>query len=695
MESRVFWLFVICYVTCILRKNALGESTSTKVFMSINNAFQPDVEILKTENVRTVQSIETETRLDGRITVKNDWSKFEIPLESPKNLSETKISNDFLKANCPRYCIEQVETGKNDSVVEDINFFLSFAKNESERDENLNVAILHERDFLDNSPNMKITRPIYNRNVTIVLDNCEKKKLVHGVNLNEYTETNFHIDDNVTEIVINILGNLTHAVLTISKINTEKDFNKIEDTQSKATTINNKSKKFNNLRKDAHENIDNNRINIYAIPLVNSKINGRPPKEREFARLFERSAEIMDEKETNNDDETMTNDYSDVLLPSVASAVAKNMIKYPIFSLRNNTLTRASYGDFRIPQNASKNSKAFNGKIFALDQQQKIQPRSSEIASLNEDIDTNDMKLSTRDNVLMDNDQDFSAQFAQNIGDSSLERRKIMLEINVKSNLIAAPGTTHRVLFDVTNNCVLPVRYAIRARSSPFRIIGVQPIYLWLYPGQTNYVAVDIVVPLDIPDATVNTLTLSIDGTEIPEKTVYIYVQKYAISKIKSIDNIKPTLEYSFNSNCAGKLDKDRCEKTFWSADIIVQDYDSGLKRVLSTPNGLYLNTKFISGTKDRVTFFYLSNCCSTIATITAIDISENQYVRTVDVTAWDNLSQGEIAAIVLGALLLLFLIIFLIIAIVYCVRKRSSHDLPYTQRYGSRPPARSERTSF
>lgn len=62
---------------------------------------------------------------------------------------------------------------------------------------------------------------------------------------------------------------------------------------------------------------------------------------------------------------------------------------------------------------------------------------------------------------------------------------------------------------------------------------------------------------------------------------------------------------------------------------------------------------------------------------------------------AWDNLSQGEIAAIVLGALLLLFLIIFLIIAIVYCVRKRSSHDLPYTQRYGSRPPARSERTSF
>lgn len=113
------------------------------------------------------------------------------------------------------------------------------------------------------------------------------------------------------------------------------------------------------------------------------------------------------------------------------------------------------------------------------EQQQKVQPRSSEIASLNEDIDINDVKLSTRDNVLMqihtqDSDQDFSTQFARNIG-NSFERKKILLEINAKSNLIAASGTTHRVLFDVTNNCVLPVRYAIRARSSPFRILSIMP----------------------------------------------------------------------------------------------------------------------------------------------------------------------------------------------------------------------------
>ncbi|XP_070154402.1 uncharacterized protein [Polyergus mexicanus] len=562
MKSRVYWLFVICYVTCILYRNALGVSTSVKVFTSINNASrsEKDAGILKSENTRNVQSIETKTRLDG-ITLENGWSKFDIPLESPKDLSEMiKFPSDFLKERCSRYCIQQVKTGENDSIVKEFN--------------------------------------------------------------------------------------------------TEKDSNKILDEgieKTKETNINKKIQEFINLRK--------------------------------------RSAEIMDENKTNNDDETM--DFSDVLLPSVETTVARNFINYSVFSLRarNNSLT--SYGDIKIPKDALKNSKAFNGKILVLEQQQKAQSRSSEIASLNEDIDTNDVKLSTRDNVLMqihtqDSDQDFSTKFARNIG-NSFERRKILLEINAKSNLIAAPGTTHRVLFDVTNNCVLPVRYAIRARSLPFRIFSIMPTFLWLYPGQTTNVAVDIVVPLDTQD-TVNTLTLSIDGTEIPEKTVYVYVQN-AISK--SIDNVKPIVDYTFNSNCAGKLDKDRCEKTFWSVDINVQDSDSGLKRVISTPNGLYLRTKFISGTKDRVTFFYSSTCCSTTATITAIDVSDNEYSRSIDVTAWDNLSQGEIAAIVLGALLLLFLIILLIIAIIYCVSRRSSHDLPYTQRYGSRPPVRSERTSF
>ncbi|XP_028047875.1 uncharacterized protein LOC114253740 [Monomorium pharaonis] len=374
-------------------------------------------------------------------------------------------------------------------------------------------------------------------------------------------------------------------------------------------------------------------------------------------------------------------DFSNISLsPRESTTINRNIMNY--FVLRNNSL--ASYGEFRILPNVS-NTK-----------EQKVQPRSSEVASLNEDID---MKMKTHpshtysETVPMEmENSDQSQRLSTQINEDSFEKKKLLLELNSNSKLIAVPGTTHRLLFDAMNNCILPVRYAIRARSSSFRIYNIVPTYMWLYPGQTDQVAVDILVPPGNQD-TVNTLTLSIGGTEIAEKTVNIYVQN-TFSKI--LDNVKPTIEFSFNSNCAGKLDKDRCEKTLWSADITVQDYDSGLKRVIAIPNGVYARTNYVSGTKDRVTFYYSSTCCITTATITAIDIAENQYTRSIDVTAWNNLETGEVAAIVLGALLLLFLLILLIVGIVYCVRKRKSEDLPYTQRYGSRQqPARSERTSF
>lgn len=104
-------------------------------------------------------------------------------------------------------------------------------------------------------------------------------------------------------------------------------------------------------------------------------------------------------------------------------------------------------------------------------QEQKIQARSSEIASLNEDGDAKmDSPISeTVSTHVADSDQSqrFSTQI---INEDLFERKKILLELNANSKLIAAPGTIHRVTFDVTNDCLLPVRYAIQAISSPFRI---------------------------------------------------------------------------------------------------------------------------------------------------------------------------------------------------------------------------------
>lgn len=85
---------------------------------------------------------------------------------------------------------------------------------------------------------------------------------------------------------------------------------------------------------------------MYAIPVINSEMNKRSK------HAFKRSADIMDEekKVINNEDEIMTDNFSEVLLPSVKPTVAKNIANYSILT---------SYG-------APKDIKTFNEKIFTI-----------------------------------------------------------------------------------------------------------------------------------------------------------------------------------------------------------------------------------------------------------------------------------------------------------------------------------------
>jgi hypothetical protein len=104
----------------------------------------------------------------------------------------------------------------------------------------------------------------------------------------------------------------------------------------------------------------------------------------------------------------------------------------------------------------------------------------SEVASLNEDADVEATKSFAIENVSTrvadgDHNQELSSDFAGDSDGNILRRKKMLIELNTDSNLIATAGTTHRVIFDVSNSCFLPVRYAIRARSTPFRIYNVQP----------------------------------------------------------------------------------------------------------------------------------------------------------------------------------------------------------------------------
>lgn len=94
----MFWFTV----TCILCKNAIGESISTRIFASINNASQLDAGTEITQNERL---IELQTR-PVETAWKNDILESEILHKSPRvnDISvKTKILNEFGNVKCFGY----------------------------------------------------------------------------------------------------------------------------------------------------------------------------------------------------------------------------------------------------------------------------------------------------------------------------------------------------------------------------------------------------------------------------------------------------------------------------------------------------------------------------------------------------------------------------------------------------------------
>ncbi|CAD1481294.1 unnamed protein product, partial [Heterotrigona itama] len=402
----------------------------------------------------------------------------------------------------------------------------------------------------------------------------------------------------------------------------------------------------------------------------------------------ERSLEYLVQDEEGNKqtrEETSTENNSSIITPNTENMLV-NFIEHVITSRVD-----------KSPATTSTSSKEkFFGPMIPIEERGKLQERSSIGVVENVDVDVETpiqktVNISTRMIETLDNSE-LSEELVNYGSKNIIEEKRTLIEINRNSKLLASPGTIHRIVFDVMNSCVLPVRYTFRVNSTPFRLYNVQPTSTWVYPGQMCNIEIDLVIPNNVAPDTANTVTLSILGTEIKEKSVYLYVQG-SLSKLT--DDIKPTMEYSFNDNCAGKLEKDRCYKSRWSIDITIQDYDSGLKRVISSVNNIYPRTEFIGGTRSPVTFYYSATCCEKTVKITAIDLLNNYNTMTIDVTEWNNLSEAQIAAITMGALLALLLLIVIIVSIIYCIQKRKSHDFPYTQRYGSRPPTQPERTNF
>lgn len=104
--------------------------------------------------------------------------------------------------------------------------------------------------------------------------------------------------------------------------------------------------------------------------------------------------------------------------------------------------------------------------------------------------------------------------------------------------------------------------------------------------------------------------------------------------------------------------------------------------RIQSNPRGIIVRTPFIAGTTNLVKATYTASCCTTKVTITVFDVAGNQKIISVDVREYW-LDEASIAAVVLGSILFIVLIVLIICSIVWCCRRKKSREFPV---YRSRP---------
>ncbi|CAB0038293.1 unnamed protein product [Trichogramma brassicae] len=208
-----------------------------------------------------------------------------------------------------------------------------------------------------------------------------------------------------------------------------------------------------------------------------------------------------------------------------------------------------------------------------------------------------------------------------------------------------------------------------------------------LFPGETGRVRLEIDVPIHAAESQSGIVTLQVKSVEPTEKSAQVFVKLEGKS---NYDIYKPLIYYYFNNNCAGRTTGDRCLKSFWSVDVTIQDLNSGLKSVESIPKGIYPRTPYVSGTRGPVHFYYTSNCCNRAFELSAVDTTGNKVIRIIDVNAWYNLMEGEVAAICVGVVLIIVLVALAVVTGLYCAHKRKSHN--FSADYGYRTGGGSSR---
>ncbi|XP_044256195.1 uncharacterized protein LOC123006088 isoform X2 [Tribolium madens] len=245
----------------------------------------------------------------------------------------------------------------------------------------------------------------------------------------------------------------------------------------------------------------------------------------------------------------------------------------------------------------------------------------------------------------------------------------ITIDLGLGSELITQPYRQPQLFFEVTNNGNTPTLVRFFCKDDKGILLSMDPWYKWINPQETATVRVTLTTRSGQYQ---DFITFTAAGTETVTKKVIVDVG------ISSDDRRDPHIDYHFTSDCTGVL-LGSCEDATWTVEVKAKDTGSGLLQVISRPKGIYFPNGFTSGTTEEVTGFFSESCCNPDLELIAFDRQNNRRTRHIN-AYWATLSPGAIAAIVLGVIILILLIIGLFFLIRRCCiawRNKESYDLP------------------
>ncbi|XP_002132605.2 uncharacterized protein [Drosophila pseudoobscura] len=257
------------------------------------------------------------------------------------------------------------------------------------------------------------------------------------------------------------------------------------------------------------------------------------------------------------------------------------------------------------------------------------------------------------------------------------------IELSTQSQLLVTAGQTATLLFEVTNMRTETVYSTIQVTDERRFLVNLNPTRLNLGPQATSTVRLTVLVPTGTAQGTTDRITFTNYGRETATMAVNLKV----VSSIDAQDTTGPTLSWEFGSRCDYVTPESlTCGERFWTLDLTAQDWQSGIMRLQTTPaEGLFYRNYYTAGSTEPLKATYMASCCEPKVAITAYDASGNQ--RSINIDVRDVvLTEGAIAAICLGAILLLLLIIAIIWGIVWCCRRRKvSLELPTYRSHSTR----------